>query len=304
MGFRSGLDEIDKAAAEAEAAQRNFGPRLNYRNFKDGDKLILRFLTDDVITGKFAEWVLTKKVSKKTGDLISQDFLVNPDGTNWVEHFGGLQKEFGTNKLVTPRLRTQTVGVAVVREEVPVSGGKGKTEVVDKQIMVEADGKKLKGREFVLIKQSLGNFWEQFRGMTRRYDTIVDRDYEITRVGSELDTRYEIAPLDPVEELRDLAKLHKAYGYGRKWNDEDPDRFLYCPQTLEEWAEGYSGEERARYWLVDEDAPSGNGSHPVIDSEGNGLGEFSEDTTSNPDEAQANPTKFGDFKKLLEPHSK
>jgi hypothetical protein len=305
MGFKTGLDEIDKAAEEAKARSEQrgaFGPRLTYRNFKDGDKLILRFLTDDIITAKFYDWVLTQRTSQKTGDVISQDFLVDPDGTDWVKHYGGIQKEYGTNKLIQAKPRTQTVAVAVVREEVP---GKGrKLEVRDKEILVEVDGKKVKAREFVLIKQGI-SFWEQFRGMTRRYDTITDRDYEITRVGSDKDTHYEIAPLDPVEALRDLDALHAFYGYGRKWNEEDPDRFLYCPQTLDEWSDGYSGEERAKYWLVGDESTTTpvdtHEGHPVVDADGNG--EFHHDTTSNPDEAQAAP-KFGDFKQLVQPLSK
>lgn len=305
MGFKTGLNEIDKAAEAKSNNSGAFGPRLNYRNFKDGDKMILRFLTDDIITAKFYDWVLTKRTSQKTGDLISQDFLVDPDGTDWVKHFGGVQKEYGTNKLITAKPRTQSVAVAVVREEVPSKTGKGKTEIQDKTLLIEVEGVKYKAREFVLIKQSI-TFWEQFRGMTRRYDTICDRDYEITRVGSDKETHYEIAPIDPQEELRDVDNLHKFYGYGRAWNDEDSDRFLYCPQTLDEWSEGYSGEERATYWLVGEETDTtpvnGNDGHQVIDSDGNGLGEFDKDTTSNPDEAQA--TKFGDFKQLITPHSK
>lgn len=310
MGFKTGLGEIDKAAEEAAARDNmSFGPRLNYRNFKDKDKLILRFLTDDIITANFADWIITKRVKKhgdNAGDPVTQDFLIDPDGINWVEHYGGLQREFGTKTLISPKYRKQAVGVAVVREEV-LGGGKGKTEIVDKQVILEHDGKKYKGREFILIKQSIGNFWEQFIGMTRRYDTICDRDYEVTRVGSDKETHYEIAPIDPVDELRELDALHKWYGYGRKWSDDDSDRFLYCPQTLDEWATNHSGEERAKYWLVGDEVSNEN-SRPdwvppaVIDQDGNGLDEFAKDTSSNPDEAQI--TKFGDFKDLIRSHSK
>ena len=303
MGFRTGLDAINQAVKDAESS---FGPRLNYKTFKDGDKLILRFLDDDVIVGGFAEYVVTKKVKKKgdnAGQVITQDFLVDPEGTNWVEKFGGLQKEYLTGKLISPKLRTMGVSLAVVREEVPSKAGNGQVEVVDKKIIVEADGKKLTAREYVLIKQSIGNFWQQFGGMAGRYGSMCDRDYEITRVGGDKNTKYTIAPLDKIDGLGTLAEVQEHYGYGKKYDEKDPERFLYPPQTLGEWAEYYSGEDRARFWLVGDadgeattQAQSSSNGHRIVEA---GI-------TGYEDEAQAVPSSqsqfTNDLKGLLQPH--
>lgn len=316
MGFERGLTALDTAINKQQQQAGSFGPRLNFITWKDGDKKILRFLSNEIILGEFAEWVQTAD-PKKTAD-----FLIDPDGTNWVEKFGGLSREFGTGNLVSPSLRKMGVAVAVVREERPA--GNGRLEVVDHNTDIEVEGKHFAGRQFGIIKQSLGNFWQQFQGMSNRYGTICDRDYEIIRRGKDKTTRYDIAPIDPVDELRELEALQARYGYGRPFKDNDPDRFLYCPQTLEAWAEYYSSEERARFWL----APK-NGASGVLTQEAqlamgdlaqrtvhtsSGLGEFKQETSSNPsawgvggqeDEAQAAPSSnssFADLKSSLLPH--
>lgn len=246
MAFERGLGAIDKAAAEAASG---FGPRLGFQSWKDKDRVILRFLTDDVIVGPFAEYIVTNKTTED-GKERTADFLIDPDGTNWVEYFGGKQREYGTGALVDPKLRKLGVGVAVVREEKPTEGGR--VQIVDQLHTIDVDGKKYTARKFVIVKMSIGNFWDQLRGMGRRAGTICDRDFEISRRGADKNTKYDMSPIDPresAEPLEDLEALHAFYGYGKKWDEQDPDRFLFCPQTLDEWAEGYSGKERAEFFL-------------------------------------------------------
>ena len=109
----------------------------------------------------------------------------------------------------------------------------------------------LKSRYFGIIRQSKKNFWSQLVNLGMRYGTLCDRDYEIKRTGSTLDTTYSIIPLEVDPELRDIDVLHEFYGYGKEVKQDDPNRLLYCPQTLPEWAEYYAGEERVKYFLVD-----------------------------------------------------
>jgi hypothetical protein len=278
MAFARGLIEIDKAV---EASSSGFGPRLSPLFWKnDGEKYILRFLTDDVIVGQFAEYIETIRDKKDgNGNVIGKqtaDFLIDPDGTNWCEHFGGRQREWGTGNLIEPKKVTKGIGVAVLRKEQATEGGRVK--IVDDRQTIDVDGKKFTARRFVVVKMSIGNFWDPMRGIGRRNNTIIDRDFEITRRGKDKNTKYDISPIGPEEsetDLRDPAVLHEWYGYGQKWDESNPDRFLFCPQTLDEWAENYSGKERAEYFL--KGIASSNGSNEnavrpvVIDHEGNTL---------------------------------
>jgi hypothetical protein len=270
MAFARGLIEIDKAV---EAASQTFGPRLNNLFWKkDGEKYILRFLTDDVIIGQFAEYIETTQENKE-GQLITTDFLIDPDGTNWVDHFGGLQREWGTGNLIQPKLVKKGVGVAVIRKEAPSEGGRVK--IVDDQQTIEVNGKKYTARKFVIVKMSIGNFWDQLRGIGRRAGTICDIDFEITRRGTDKTTKYDTSPIRAEEsevDLRDPAVLHEWYGYGKKWDEANPDRFLFCPQSLDEWAANHSGKERAEYFLKSSNARRGTDVRPaVIDHVGNTL---------------------------------
>jgi hypothetical protein len=312
VGFERGLTALDKNINQQQQGGSQFGPRLGYISWKDGDKKILRFLTNEIIVGEFAEWVQTND-PKRTAD-----FLIDPDGPNYVERYGGLSREFGTGNLVSPKLRKMGVAVAVVREERPA--GNGRLEVVDYNTQIEVDDKHFSGRQYGVIKQSL-RFWQQFQGMVNRYGTLCDRDYEVIRRGSDKNTRYDIAPIDPVDDLRDLEVLQARYGYGRKFDDKDPDRFLYCPQTLEAWADYYSSEERAKFWLAPkngapfvENGDMATSSQVTLTVPSSGLGEFKQETSSNPstwgvggqeDEAQAAPSSnssFADLKSSLLPH--
>ena len=92
-----------------------------------------------------------------------------------------------------------------------------------------------------------------------------------------IDTTYQIIPLARGRRLRHP----RAAGVLRlrpqvdpvKIKD-DPERFLYCPQTLKEWAENYCGEERVKFWLEKQDgqrqqqaAPA----HPAASNGGHGA---------------------------------
>lgn len=298
MGFERGADAVTRAVEQQQAGQ--FGPRLNFFSWKDGDKKILRFLEDDLpLVGEFAQGIQTNNEKIQT-----MDFLINPDDQNWVDYFNGRQREWGSGNLITPKLRKMGAGIAVEREEVP--DGNGRTTVVDAGQLFDVDGKKITGRNFGVMKLPLSTFWSQLTGMQRRYGTLCDRDYEITRRGADKTTKYELVPLDPIEELRDPEQVRRHYGYGQKFDEKDPKRFQYCPQTLDEWALYYSGKERAEYWLKGAGTNGHNGS--VVDaatfvaSAGNGLTEFRQETTSNPawgsseaDEAQPVPSAASGF---------
>jgi hypothetical protein len=233
------------------------------------------------------------------------DFLIDPDGTNWVEYYGGRQREFGTGNVIVPKLRSMGVGVAVLREEVPDPENPGRTIVVDAVTTVEEDGKKYQALQFGVLKLPHQNFWKKLTGMQRRYGTLCDRDYEITRHGGDKTTDYEVSAIDSKDDdSKDPEKIRARYGYGKKFEDSNPKRFLFCPQTLDEWVEYYSGQDRAKFWL--EGASGGPKPVTVINSDGasvNGLDEFRQETSANPgwgnrgeDEAQPVPSQSSGFR--------
>jgi hypothetical protein len=72
------------------------------------------------------------------------------------------------------------------------------------------------------------------------------------RQGKRLDTKYRIGPLDPApnDPLRDPKVVAQTYGYGRPWDNEAQDRFMWCPKTLKEWYDDYGSESRVQHFLV------------------------------------------------------
>jgi len=256
VAFERGPEAVEKIMTQQQSKSGGGGdyrrPSIFYWK-DDGEKKILRFLAEDLpLVGKFANNILTNNEK-----IRQMEFMINPDGTNWVEHFGAMQEEYGTRAIVEPKLRTLGVGIAVLREEVPDPKSPGRTVIVDAMTTVEKDGQKFEARQYGIVKFSAYSFWNNLQGIQRRYGTLCDRDYEVVRRGArgEKTTHYEVVPIDSTEPGMDNPdKVRERYGYGKKFADDDPKRFLYCPQTLEEWAEYYSGEERARYWL--EGAPT------------------------------------------------
>lgn len=301
MAFRTGLSAmqtaLDDAEAKAEAARSggSFGPSLNYFSWKDGDKKILRFLADDMLIEDVYDFIMDNQGKMKT-------FMVDPDDPHRLQRYMspspgiGWKQDFKTRQLVEPKTRKIGACVAVLRTEVVRDG---KTVIEDEVYDKTIDDVTYQMRTFGVVNQSLPNFWHPMaKGFARRYGTICDRDYEITRDGNGIDTKYSIIPLDPDPDLDTPEKVAAFYFYGQPWDKEDPLRFLKCPMTTVEWAQYYSSEERHKHWLT----PTG-GSLAQQASGNEGINEFHKDTTHN-DEAQASvrppsSTSFSSLKDTL-----
>lgn len=285
--MESGLAALQKSIEDAKKrpARRGGGggervefPRLNYFGWKDGESKVVRFLTDDIQQHMYAEWVQTK-------DGKAQNFIVDPDN-NLIAKYGGKTREYGTSNLIDPVPMLRAAGVAVLREERP--GG----EIVDHLYERTVGDKVYPSRYFGVVRQALRNFWPTLVESAARYGTLTDRDYLIKRLGGDKDTTYSILPCDPIDGLRTPEEVQAFYGYGKPWNPEDPERFLNCPQTIDEWVEYYRSEDRIKFWLGAEDAAP----TPTIASNGSH------------DEAQAAPapsgTDFASLRERLIPHAK
>ncbi|QDF18637.1 ssDNA-binding protein [Gordonia phage Pupper] len=256
---KTGLDALKSAIKSAASAGGAFGGKLAYANWKDGETHVIRFLTDveDILTCDFYEYIVDK-------DNKTQNFTVLPDvvegAEDWVIKLGGKTREKGmTGDLVDPRPKQRTVAIAVLREEDPqVINGRTVIKYRDVIEEIEVKGEKYPARKFLLVKQSHKNFWQPMVGFYDEYGTLCDRDYKITRQGAKTDTTYQIVPKDPDGSDFDIKKHYEGYGYGRPYDEEDPDRYLFCPQTLPQWAESYGSEERVRYFLLGEREASGD----------------------------------------------
>lgn len=297
MAFTTGMQALkgaikenaDKAAAREEQDE-NYKPMPSYYSWKVGDKKILRMLTDDIMTEDFYQNIVC-------ADGKQRSFLVNPDDPDMLSRYMsetpgiGWKKEYGTGDLIEPYKQRQTVGIAVEREEVLVNG---QLVVQNKEITRKIGEKEFTGYFFGIIQQALSNFWEPLTSQIyERYHSTCTLDIEVARTGTAKNTNYGFMPLREVPDLSTIEAVQQTYFYGWEFNKEDPDRFKKCPATLLQWAEYYSSEDRYRRLLLPKDQA---GATPTG---GSGLNEFSRDTTSNPDEAQATSGTFASLREDL-----
>lgn len=311
--FTTGMAHMQNAIEEgkrrAEAAKSGgSGSSLSYINWKPGDKKILRFLTDDVIIEDFAEFIVDK-----TGN--TKNFMIPPSDPTILERFRsaspgiGWRKNPKTQVLEDPKLRKVGVGLAVLRDERPNSET-GQLEVTDYLYDQDIEGTKYLSRTFGIVQQSVSNFWHTLAvSCYNRFGTICDRDYIIERQGEGLNTKYSIIPMsagppnDP--DLATKAAVEEFYFYGNTFDKDDPDRFLKCPQTLLQWAEYFSSEDRFKHWLVP-DAGTPAPAQATYSPQATAVSQASTTPawTQQADEAQASPmpssaTNFSSFKDTL-----
>jgi hypothetical protein len=263
-GFQTGYQLMQQAIKQGKSSGGGGSPRLDRITWKDGERKIVRFLTDEAITADWYEFIATN-------DGKTRGFLINPQ-TDWVAKYAsptpgvGWRRNPKTGNIEDRVRRRMGVTVAVLREEKPA--GNGRTVVEDHIYDLDINDTTYKARLFGVIQQSM-TFFDQITGFFERYGTTTDRDYQITRKGGGFDTHYQIVPLDPIEEMRDKEVVQKFYGYDHEWPKnphkddqgnpvENPPakaveawnhRFLFCPQTLMQWAENESSEDKAKYWL-------------------------------------------------------
>lgn len=293
--FQTGFKAVQQATERAKP--KGSGAFLRYLLWDADETKIVRFLTDEIIPAYFYEFVQNAQGSMS-------DFIVMPGQESAFAKYinpatgVGLVRGMGEDrgKMVPPTSRQRTVVAAVVLTE-EADG------VHDALREINIGGTSYVGREFGIIKQSQKLFWDTMGLYNNRYGTICDRPYQIKRTGKGLDTDYAIIPLDKDPDWTDnetgIAALHERYGYGRPYDREDPDRFMYIPMTLLEWAEKHASEERVQELLGAPVASVGTPVAPAPTPASNGF------AASSTDEAQASPApddKFNDLRARLNRH--
>lgn len=298
MAFTSGMQELQRAikegkekAAAREAGDGTFSPTLNWFTVKAGEKKIVRFITDDIVTEDFYNNIICNDGKTRTfllpegDDAALHRFMSDGPGIGWKKEYDG--------QIVEPYANRQAVGVAVKREEVLKDG---RMVVQDDITEKEFNGTKYQTLSFGVFLQAIGNFWEPLvESVVARYGGACTRDLEIIRTGTSKNTTYNFPPLNEIPELATVEAVQAKYFYGYQWDVNDPDRFKKCPQTLQQWCAYHSSPEYYAKWLGPKD-----GSAPQGGADTTGLREFAAATTSNPaDEAQASPGPFATLRNNL-----
>jgi hypothetical protein len=277
-GMEYMLKTIDQAKAKADS-RNDFAPgsALNYFKWEPGETKVIRFLSDDMITADFYDFIQTTDPAKQ------RNFMVDPANPDRLDRYRsatpgvGWKKPWQSSTLEEPKKTKRGVCVAVLRQEVR-DPATGKLEVKDYLYDRDVDGKPVPSRYFGIVQQTVSNFWRPISSIFTRFGSIAVVDLQITRQGTERDTIYTPIPIEDPN-LTDKALVKDFYFYGQPWDPNDEQRFLKCPQTTAQWAAYFSGEEYYRRHLSTE------GATPATPPAG-GLGEFHPATTHN-DEAQA-----------------
>jgi len=256
-------EAVERGKERAASVGTGGGGSLRGMKWKPGEKKIIRFVhhSDHFITAHFYNGVICNDGSVRTfifdprrGDLVAKYRAAAAAVGSTI----GMMREYGSNALKEPETREQTIGIAVVRKERLVAGTTGaQTEVVDDEYYETVENQQLPARLFGLVQQSESNFWSHIAGIARRYGDPCTYDIEIIRTGQK---DYSMVPFPAVDALRDPGTVEQFYGYqcdqhvppGQSrppWNNEDPQRFLFCPRTLDDWADYFGSEQWIRKWF-------------------------------------------------------
>lgn len=257
MAFRKGAhvaeQEANRRKAEREAAQ---GPKIEYFKLSDGGSMVLRFLDDykewyvtsqhsfvptkgapaGVTDDQRAKWPKTmgaicrRDPSFEYDDCFICDHMEKPDGKKywpsnklWAravvrEAFRGTQ-EMADDGLIPQKKVGRVAGYIDAEEEVELTDADGKVT-----------GEKAMRKKVVLINAGMKNFFGALQGFGQIYETVLDRDYSITRKGDGLDTDYSIVSLepDPTFDLTDpkIRAEYEAYAKDAGLSIEDLEKLL------------------------------------------------------------------------------
>lgn len=235
------LDFGRGVSAAQEAAKRSgSGGRIGFFSLDDKESAILRFITDaDPDENGVGGWITVLQHNSVPTKAKPKAF----PGQNWPAFMSAVCRNgkpfnFGDcyicatlpependskGKKKQPRgvAKPRTWALACLREAVKeggrIIGYRDKRKEVTKK--VDGEDKTTEERELVLVNLGYNNFFEHLEGPAAVYDTLLDRDYHITRKGTGLDTEYQPVALDPITmeggaryDLRDPEVL-KRYGF-------------------------------------------------------------------------------------------
>jgi hypothetical protein len=234
MDLAGAIARGGKAAEEMAEANRpasgNF-ESINWFGLKDKESVVVRFLDDhtewlSVLQHPYAltrpapaEWTAEQQakwpkmmspICRKTKQFI-QFF---PDGCYICDH---MHQHRPNTKTKTKRWygQVRVWARAVERQEVVVEtdadvekyGVPKGTTLGYRDAEIEVDeldddkkptGKKITKKKILVINMALKNFFSPLQGYADVFKTVLDRDYHITRKGSDQNTDYRIVAMEPI----------------------------------------------------------------------------------------------------------
>lgn len=283
-GMKKGFGAVEAAVKKA-AATSGDGKFLSYVVWKDDNKdkkKIVRFIGEP-ITADFYEYV-------RCADGRPREFVVpaslGETHDDYLAKHGVKTTVYGSQELVPAEPREMTVGLVALREEYrdPEDGHVKVRDILEKIEVTEGEGENKVTREiervaYRVVKQGYKNFWSQMIGIYSRFQTLSDRDYEITRNGNDTGTTYTIIPLEPIPGLQSDEEVEAHY--------DD------LPLTLEEWIKNLASYDRAKA-LFEGRKKEGSEKKETSSSTRTGEVETNPVSSSEPKE-----TKFADLREEL-----
>lgn len=203
FNFRRGAEAIEEVAKQASSSFA----RTHYFGIKDGEKAIVRFLTDhDQWIGVLMHSMVPTKAKPDNfegnwpqvmGAVCRKDpaFAGTYSDCYICDHLAGKGKVKGN-----PSLRTWAL--ACLREEViedgKVVGFRDAVREVKRKKKDSDTEETIQEKAIVVVTMGWKNFFAALQGFAGHYGTVLDRDYIIKRKGSDTDTTYQIIPMDPL----------------------------------------------------------------------------------------------------------
>lgn len=192
-GFAAVEEAINKASqgyARAAHPVDILGPVF----VKDGKTVVVRFLSNNIITIPFHDFVTT--ASGKPKDFVCTTHLEGALRRPCMICDTMTREKDGVQVPLRPREAT-TVGIVVVKEY--DKAARANIDVLrEVELLVDPSDpegavNKVKAPTFGVIKQG-SKFWTTINGYFQKYGTIVDRDYDWSRTGTGLKTAHTIIP--------------------------------------------------------------------------------------------------------------
>jgi hypothetical protein len=221
VAYTTGFDAVNSVVEKSVSAQspsnvaHPIEPRALWNlGWKDGESHLVRFLSDRLLKIQMHTYVLAKDGSRKDfvctkhldGELARPCWICDNMTQNIVTRKG--------DKITIPYKSSERVlAIAVLRK----ANKDGK--IVDETRPMKLSPNPAKPDETIdaevpkisIINQGQ-NFWEKLRGYMNKYNTFLDRDYDIKREGKGLDTAYYPVPEDIDDDYRHFTKADRLEG--------------------------------------------------------------------------------------------
>ncbi len=197
MGLIKGVDAIKKAQKEVEKKMQGTSG-TNFYLKSDGDSALIRFLIDgdELIAGQFHR---ASKTSSRTGTTYWEEILCT--GENDCPYCNSNDP----NEIATSFRFVAWIYVYEKRHDEQLDDAWEATEV-------NGDMKFIEKIDKPMILRHGYNLSIVITGIYTKYGSLIDRDFEIARIGEGLQTRYSILPEEKVPMSKEVEKVRKSIG--------------------------------------------------------------------------------------------